>query len=80
MKKLLFSISVLGSVFFSSCEKNELLIPEDQLIKSDKAILCRGCGDWDIILPESQSPEFRGVNADTIHAISKPIVPSSNKK
>jgi len=70
MKRLLLIIALLGSVFFVSCEKNELPVLENQLIKPDRGILCRGCGDWDIITPASESSKFRGgVNTDTIRVI-----------
>jgi hypothetical protein len=54
MKRLLLTAAVFGTVLFSSCEKDEQIAPaEKTLIKADKGILCRGCGDWDIIQPES---------------------------
>jgi len=52
MKKLLLAAVVLGTVLFSACEKDELVVPaEKSLIKSDKGVGCRGCGDWDIVEP-----------------------------
>jgi hypothetical protein len=52
MKRLLLTAVVLGTALFSSCEKDAQLAPaEKTLIKSDKGILCRGCGDWDIVEP-----------------------------
>lgn len=54
MKKLFLTAAVLGTVLFSACEKDEQAIPvEKSLIKADKGILCRGCGDWDLIQAES---------------------------
>jgi len=52
MKKLLFKVAVLVTVLFSACEKDELVVPsEKSLIKSEKGVGCRGCGDWDIVVP-----------------------------
>lgn len=48
MKKLVLAIAVLGIALFSSCEKDEQLVPaEKTAIKPEKGILCGGCGDWD---------------------------------
>jgi len=52
MKKLLLTAAVLGTVLFSACEKDELVVPaENSLIKAEKGVGCRGCGDWDIVEP-----------------------------
>ncbi|MFA5244182.1 MAG: hypothetical protein WC380_02690 [Pedobacter sp.] len=80
MKRLLFIITILGSVFFTSCEKNELPALENQSIKSDKGILCKGCGDWDIVTPASEPSKFRGVNPDTIRVIPQSLTPLSSIK
>lgn len=49
MKKVLLTIAILGTIFLSACEKDESLVPAEQtLLKADKGILCRGCGQWDI--------------------------------
>lgn len=49
MKKVLLTIAILGTIFLSSCEKDDTLVPaENSLIKADKGVLCRGCGQWDI--------------------------------
>ena len=54
MKRLLLTVAVLGTALFSACEKDAQIAPaEKTLIKADKGILCRGCGDWDIIQPDS---------------------------
>lgn len=80
MKRLLFIITILGSVFFTSCEKNELPVLENQLIKSEKGILCKGCGEWDIVTPTSMPSRFRGANPDTIRVIPQPLIPLSNNR
>jgi len=50
MKKVLLTIAILGTIFLSGCEKDEALVPaEKTLLKADKGILCRGCGQWDIV-------------------------------
>lgn len=54
MKRALLLLTVLGSLFLGACEKDELTTPADQnLIKTDKGILCRGCGQWDIVEPSN---------------------------
>lgn len=77
MKKFLLTAAVLGTVLFSACEKDEQIVPtEKTLIKADKGILCRGCGDWDIIQPEStiESTTLRVTSpADTTSKASKPL-------
>lgn len=56
MKRLLFTVAVLGTALFSACEKDAQIVPaEKTLIKADKGILCRGCGDWDIIQPDAST-------------------------
>lgn len=56
MKRLLLTVAVLGTALFSACEKDEQIAPaEKTLIKADKGILCRGCGDWDIIQPDAST-------------------------
>lgn len=56
MKKVLLTLTVLGTIFMSACEKNESIIPiEKTLIKANKGILCRGCGDWDLVVPTSST-------------------------
>lgn len=76
MKKLLLSVAVLGTVFLSACEKDQLLVPAEQSsVKTDKGVLCRGCGDWDIADPVSSTDASRqGVtsSADTDSSVSKP--------
>jgi len=56
MKRLLLTVAVLGTALFSACEKDAQIAPaEKTLIKADKGILCRGCGDWDIIQPDAST-------------------------
>lgn len=53
MKRVLLTVAVLGTILLSGCEKEEVVAPSEKvLLKADKGILCRGCGDWDIIDPE----------------------------
>jgi hypothetical protein len=54
MKKLFLGVAVVATVLLSACEKDELAVPsEKSLIKTEKGIKCRGCGDWDIVQPLS---------------------------
>jgi len=54
MKKLLLAAVVLGTLLFSACEKDELVVPaEKSVIQAEKGVGCRGCGDWDIEVPVS---------------------------
>jgi len=49
MKKVLLTIAILGTIFLSGCEKDDALVPvEKTLLKADKGVSCRGCGQWDI--------------------------------
>lgn len=49
MKKVLLTIAILGTIIFSGCEKDDTLVPaETTLLKADKGVSCRGCGQWDI--------------------------------
>ena len=79
MKKLLLTAAVLGTVLLSACEKDEQIVPvEKTLIKADKGILCRGCGDWDINQAESTSLRVSG-SVDTTSTVSKPGKTRRNK-
>lgn len=78
MKKLLLSLSVAGCLLFVSCEKNEELIPSKQVIQADKGIMCRGCGDWDII--GTQSTDAGTSSTDTLSNTSKSAKPPKNNK
>jgi hypothetical protein len=50
MKKVLLALAVLGTIFLTACEKDNSLEPAEKvLLKSDKSLMCRGCGDWDIV-------------------------------
>jgi hypothetical protein len=54
MKKLLLRVTVVVTVLLSACEKDELAVPsEKSLIKSEKGVKCRACGDWDLVQPLS---------------------------
>ncbi|SKB91757.1 hypothetical protein [Daejeonella lutea] len=82
MKKVLLTVAVLGTIFFTGCEKDEALVPaEKTLLKADKGILCRGCGDWDIVDPEATSlrtATYDGAT-DTVAAPAKPGKPVRKK-
>ena len=80
MKKLLTSLSVLGCLFFASCQKDEVLVPDKQLIKADKGVMCRGCGDWDIIGTSTQSLDSKIYSTDTLSSTSKSTKPSRKNK
>ncbi len=74
MKRLLLTVAVLGTALFSACEKDEQVVPvEKTLIKADKGILCRGCGDWDIVEPDATSTSLRVSSGDTTSATPTPI-------
>ncbi len=79
MKRLLLTVAVIGTVLFSACEKDEQAMPvEKSLIKADKGILCRGCGDWDIIQPESTTLKVTST-VDSTSTASKPVRTRKNK-
>jgi len=49
MQKLLTILAVLSILSLNGCKKEQTIAPNDKsLIKSDKGILCRGCGSWDL--------------------------------
>jgi len=49
MKRILSILSVLVIILLNSCEKDQTIAPSEKtLIKSEKGLLCRGCGDWDL--------------------------------
>lgn len=79
MKKIFITLTVLGTVFLSSCEKDKSTFPaEKTLIKADKGILCRGCGDWDIVQPATSTEIITPRVANPIDSTSikgKPIIP-----
>ena len=82
MKKVLLTLAVLGTIFTSACEKNESIVPiEKSLIKADKGILCRGCGDWDLVTPTSstESSTLRITSASDT-TTSKPVKPGRRNK
>lgn len=81
MKRLLLTVAVLGTVLFSACEKDAQIAPaEKTLIKADKGILCRGCGDWDIIQPDASTETTTLRVTGTVDSTStKPIRSRKNK-
>lgn len=81
MKKVLLSIAILGTIFLSGCEKDEALVPaEKTLLKADKGILCRGCGQWDIVDGTSSDP-LNTVSYDgETDTLSVPVDPKKPKK
>lgn len=81
MKNALLMFGVLGAIFLSGCEKDDSLEPvEKTLLKADKGILCRGCGQWDIVSPETngtstaQLATYDGAT-DTIARSRRPAMP-----
>jgi hypothetical protein len=81
MKRLLFTVAVLGTALFSACEKEAQIVPaEKTLIKADKGILCRGCGDWDIIQPDVSTETTTFKVTSTVDSTSaKPVRSRKNK-
>jgi hypothetical protein len=81
MKRLLFTVAVLGTALFSACEKEAQIVPaEKTLIKADKGILCRGCGDWDIIQPDVSTETTTLKVTSTVDSTSaKPVRSRKNK-
>lgn len=77
MKRVLLTLTVLGSILLGACEKEELTAPADKtLIKADKDIMCRGCGQWDFNDPEdgSGTATFRSAtSADTLASPAKKV-------
>ncbi len=74
MKKVLLTLTVIGTLFLGACEKEELATPSDKtLIKTDKGILCRGCGQWDIIDQQSESEGGAFRSAATTDTTSTPV-------
>ena len=66
MKRILLTLTVLGSLLLGACEKEELSVPEDKtLIKVDKGIMCRGCGQWDF-----DNPGDGGVEATALRTVT----------
>lgn len=84
MKRVLLTLTVLGSLFLGACEKEELTAPVDKaLIKADKGILCRGCAQWDLVEPgaESGTTTYRSAgSADTTVNPAKSVKPSKGIK
>ena len=63
MKKVLLPLALIGTLFLTACDKDELATPEvnkEALSAKDKALEC-SCGgaSWDIKEPEPQ-PEGQG--------------------
>lgn len=49
MQKLLTILAVLSILALNGCKKDQTIAPNDKsLIKSEKGLLCRGCGSWDL--------------------------------
>lgn len=79
MKKVLLTVAVLGTIFLSGCEKDEVLVPSEKtLLKADKGILCRGCGDWDIKGADTSSFSTATYDGapDTVAAPPRPTPPA----
>ena len=80
MKRVLLTLTVLGSLLLGACEKEELAAPTDKtLIKADKEIMCRGCGQWDIV--EAEATAFKSsVSTDTIATPIKVVKPGKGRR
>jgi hypothetical protein len=46
MKKLLLAVAAIGTLLFSSCEKDEPAVPENKLESKPASCNCGG-GSWD---------------------------------
>jgi hypothetical protein len=81
MKKVLLTIAILGTIFLSGCEKDEALIPaEKTLLKADKGILCRGCGQWDIDGESTDALRTVSFDGETDTLSASGIVKKDKKK
>ena len=79
MKRVLLTVAVVGSILLGSCEKETSVSPNDKtLIKADKDIICRGCGQWDLEEPQATpgATTFRSaVKVDTVATPVKVVKP-----
>jgi len=86
MKRVLLTLTVLGSLLLGSCEKEALVTPGDStLIKADKGInsICRGCAQWDLEESQAQSEAATYRSAapvDTVATPAKVVKPVKQKK
>ncbi|MES3017531.1 MAG: hypothetical protein V4721_07130 [Bacteroidota bacterium] len=67
MKKVLLTLAVVGTIFLSACEKENLAQPAgEKAVKTDKGISCRGCGQWDIVDPDPSTTGLANYDGDPI--------------
>lgn len=79
MKRALLTLSVVGAICLSACEKDQIASPGGESIKIDKGIQCHQCGGgWDINGDGSGSGEgtngFRYIATDTL-STPAPLTP-----
>jgi len=90
MQKLITILAVLSILSLNGCKKDQTIAPNDKsLIKSEKGLLCRGCGSWDLsgsdVSIESTTTDS-SPGTDTAFVNSKrfkdgaPVLPSKPKK
>jgi hypothetical protein len=84
MKRTLPALAILITILLNGCEKDQsILLNEKTLIKSEKGLLCRGCGQSDLSEDPSATPQaetFRIVTTDTIPVVKKSDEKDSRKK
>ena len=81
MKRVLFTLTILGSLLLGSCEKEQLTAPADEnLIKADKGILCRGCGQWDFTDPGIDSGATANRSIMTTDTVATSTKTNKSKK
>ena len=83
MRRALPTLAILATVLLNGCEKDQsILLNEKTLIKSEKGLLCRGCGQSDLSEDPSATPQaatFRIVATDTIPVVKKSEEKDSRK-
>ena len=81
MKKVLLTIAISGTIFLSSCEKDDTLVPaENSLLKADKGILCGGCGQWDIATTATKAALHTVTYDGETDTLTTPVEQISEKK
>ncbi|WP_411273806.1 hypothetical protein [Daejeonella sp.] len=81
MKKVLLTIAILGTIFLSSCDKDDTLVPaEKSLLKADKGVLCRGCGQWDIATTGTKAALNTVTYDGETDTLTTPVELSTKKK
>ncbi|SDL81356.1 hypothetical protein SAMN05421813_102230 [Daejeonella rubra] len=90
MQRILCILSFLVIILLNGCEKDQSIVPNEKtLIKSEKGLLCRGCGDWDLSDPTSTTEATttnKQAGTDTAFVNSKrfrrdiPVIPTNSKE